>query len=526
MIRYMYKKPNIINPDLKNTSENYQEIRRNGINTERSSVMNKKGSYAQFADKESEVLYDWVNGEYPEVEDIRQWISVMKDSQKASKFLPLPDAMWEFYIYVSGILSDQETVTESIFIRNYGSDRLWEVIKKKWLEYLDRHVSLRRALEINFKSAKKSNQVQDVIVSHPKKDIIPQKPVNTISTTFKDTNFSKFLQEIKIKPLPGEYDTVQMGTGTTCGILGRGGWGTVYKTFNDQLEIYRAVKLLQFHNNCETEHEYRKLERRSAMEAKIWANLNHGNIVQVHGYGDWEGLPYIEMELVHGSDLKKIIKNKGQLPLEVVTSISLLVTRALRFAHRQKVQLFGENYEQMIHRDIKPSNILCSDKGFIKIADFGLAKPVHITTDTVTNTFMGSAQYASPEQLKSIHQDERTDIYSLGVTMYEMLAGVEMFPQKSVLAIFSARECNKFVPVKKIRRRIPGNLVKVVNRCIHENADERFQNTTELYDALEDCHKKITSESPDIIMEDYVYGKKWLLNNSKTEIVRKKFWFF
>ena len=132
------------------------------------------------------------------------------------------------------------------------------------------------------------------------------------------------------------------------------------------------------------------------------------------------------MELVNGLDLKKIIQNKGQLPLEVVTSISLLVTKHY-VLHIIEVQLFGEKYEQMIHRDIKPNNILCSDKGIIKIADFGLAKPIQITTDTVTNAFMGSAQYASPEQLKSTYQDERTDIYSLGVTMYEMLSGVEMF---------------------------------------------------------------------------------------------------
>jgi len=313
--------------------------------------------------------------------------------------------------------------------------------------------------------------------------------------------------------LPGENQTQSMGTGTSCGIIGQGGSAIVYKTYLQSLELYRAVKILLWHRICDNEREYRKLLQRGSSEAKLQAKIHNSNIVQVHHFGDWNGLPYIEMEYVNGLNLKKLVNNFGALPVELCTAIGIMASKGLRFAHKTKYQLDGETHNGLIHRDIKPENILCSEQGEIKIADFGLAKtytPIPVSDQTVG--FVGSSQYASPEQISTGKVDARSDIYSLGVTLYELLCGKEMFKNGPAIAVFAARTTNKYIPLEKAQRGINKNLLYAIAKCTEQDPEKRFFEAAELVEILENCHKKVSRLSPEDILEKYFVDKNLIKN--------------
>jgi serine/threonine-protein kinase len=216
------------------------------------------------------------------------------------------------------------------------------------------------------------------------------------------------------------------------------------------------------------------------------------------------------MELVEGSDLKGLVNRRGKLPLEVVTAIGIDVARALAFAHRQSYRIHGESYKGLIHRDVKPGNILCSRTGEIKLADFGLAKPGEYNVHTITGNFVGTPKYAAPEQLLSSPLDARSDIYSLGAVLYEMLAGQELFPQESIMSVLAARQANAYKPLTKARKGIQRDLCKIVEKCLSPSPESRFRTATSLLESLEDAHRRLTKERPESVLEDYVIDKRLL----------------
>ena len=188
--------------------------------------------------------------------------------------------------------------------------------------------------------------------------------------------------------------------------VGTGGMADVYKSKDHTLNRYVAVKVLkqEFSENANFVSKFR-------VEAQAAAGLMHPNIVNVYDVGEEKGIYYIVMELVDGITLKNYIAKRGRIGYKEAVTIALQVSMGLEAAHRNHI----------IHRDIKPQNIIISREGKVKVTDFGIAKAA--TSDTITSNVMGSVHYTSPEQARGGFSDEKSDVYSLGVTLYEMLTG-------------------------------------------------------------------------------------------------------
>ena len=245
--------------------------------------------------------------------------------------------------------------------------------------------------------------------------------------------------------------------------VGTGGMADVYKSKDHTLNRYVAVKVLkqEFSENANFVSKFR-------VEAQAAAGLMHPNIVNVYDVGEEKGIYYIVMELVDGITLKNYIGKKGKLGYKEAVTIALQVSMGLEAAHRNHI----------IHRDIKPQNIIISREGKVKVTDFGIAKAA--TSDTITSNVMGSVHYTSPEQARGGFSDEKSDVYSLGVTLYEMLTGEVPFDGETTVAI-AIRHIQEHMPSpRKINPDIPYSVDQIVLKCCEKSPDRRYQNMQEL----------------------------------------------
>lgn len=294
----------------------------------------------------------------------------------------------------------------------------------------------------------------------------------------------------------GKENTV-LGSGTITRILGSGGMASVYEIWNQQLEVYHAVKLM--HPNCSVE-----ALQRFQTEIKISAKLHHPNIIEIHGVGEWNGLPFIEMEKAEGLTLESLVVQRGALPVEVVISIGILVTRALNYAHNHEYMLYNNTYHGIIHRDLKPGNIMVSKHEYIKLMDFGIARPADASFHTVDGTVLGTLQYLSPEQLEGKSLDIRTDIYSLGACLYEAACGNYAFPELNITRLLSDKTKNRFRPLKEYSIKFPPKFIKIIHQCMHHDRNIRPQTASVLGGELEALLKKMTTASPEEIIASYM----------------------
>lgn len=262
--------------------------------------------------------------------------------------------------------------------------------------------------------------------------------------------------------------------------IGEGGMAIVYKARCNKLNRFVAVKILkaEYSDNEEIVSKFKK-------EATAIAKLSDNNIVNVLDVGTQGDINYIVMELVNGKTLKKVIEQFGKVSYETAINIAIQVAKALDCAHKNNI----------IHRDIKPQNILVTEEGLVKVTDFGIAKSSDSATLTNTSTILGSAHYFSPEQAKGSFIDDRTDIYSLGVVMYEMLTGKVPFEADSPVTIALKHLQEQVVPPKELNSKIPESLNKVVLKCMEKDANKRYQDVKELIADLE----KI-KENPDVVI--------------------------
>lgn len=297
--------------------------------------------------------------------------------------------------------------------------------------------------------------------------------------------------------IPAGKENAPLGSGTITRMLGNGGMASVYEIWNKQLEVYRAVKLM--HPNCKTE-----ALQRFQTEIKITAKMHHPNIIEIHGVGEWNGLPYIEMEKAEGMTLESLILERGALPVEVVLSVGILITRALDYAHNHEYMLYNNSYHGIIHRDLKPGNVMISRREYVKLMDFGIARPTDASFHTVDGTVLGTLQYLSPEQLEGKPLDIRTDIYSLGACLYEAACGNYAFPEVNITRLLSDKAKNHYRPLKDYSRKFPDKLVKIVHQCMHHDRNIRPQSARELGDELTMLLKKITINQPEEIIASYM----------------------
>ncbi|MBD3244212.1 MAG: protein kinase [Chitinivibrionales bacterium] len=308
---------------------------------------------------------------------------------------------------------------------------------------------------------------------------------------------SRPVRYVGVAGLPDGTRRISLGSGVITALLSRGGSAYVYEIWNSQLEVNRAVKLLHPDRLDETKERFET-------EVKITAKLHHPNIVEIYVVGNWNGLPYIEMEQVDGITLEQLIAKRGAIPVEVCTSIGIMVARALDYAHNQRYMIYGREYRGIIHRDLKPGNVMLSRDGRIKLMDFGIAKPVKASSDTSEGIVVGTMQYLSPEQLQGGAIDVRADLYSFGAVMYELLTGTRTFPERNLARLVTDKLSNRFQPLNKFKVAIPARLRNLIHRCLNYQKHKRVQNASELLRELELIHRTVTDQSAEEVLRSYV----------------------
>jgi len=297
--------------------------------------------------------------------------------------------------------------------------------------------------------------------------------------------------------LPTGDEQVPLGSGVVVGVLGTGGMARVYKIWNEKLEVHRAVKIVLPSSQSD-------LKKRFETEAKITAKLRHPNIVEIYNVGEWQGMPFLEMELIEGESLEAVISRRGKLPPTVCTAVAILVARALGYAHTLKVLIYGKTYTGIIHRDLKPANVMVSRGGEVKLMDFGIARPTETSLHTVDGNIVGTLPYLAPEQIDGIDMDARVDVYAWGTIFYEMLTGAKTFPQNTITNLMKCKITNEYRAFNEFDFSIPPVIAKICQKCLEVKREDRFTSVRELLVSLEAAHKQLTDDPPDKVIQSFL----------------------
>lgn len=262
--------------------------------------------------------------------------------------------------------------------------------------------------------------------------------------------------------------------------IGSGGMADVYKAKDHVLNRLVAIKVLK--QEYSTDATFVKKFR---VEAQSAAGLSHPNIVNVYDVGEDDGVYFIVMELVQGITLKNYIDMKGKLDIREALNISVQIASGLSAAHENRI----------IHRDIKPQNIIMSRDGKVKVTDFGIAKVADSTT--VTTTAAGTVHYISPEQARGGYSDERSDIYSLGITMYEMVTGRVPFEGETNVAVALMHIQSEITPPRQLEPSIPVSFEKIILKCTQKKPERRYASAREL---IADLRKVLTHPNGEYVV--------------------------
>jgi serine/threonine-protein kinase len=269
--------------------------------------------------------------------------------------------------------------------------------------------------------------------------------------------------------------------------IGEGGMALVYKARCRLLNRYVAIKVLK--DEFVNDEEFIKKFRRESQAA---ASLSHPNIVSIYDVGmeriDDHDVYYIVMEYIKGKTLKGLIKEKRKLSVEETIDYSIQIAEALEHAHKNHI----------VHRDIKPHNIMITEDGRVKVTDFGIARAATFSTVTNTSTVVGSVHYFSPEQARGRYTDEKSDIYSLGIVMYEMITGKVPFEGDSPISVALKHIQEEIVPPREIDSSIPVGLQNIILKCVKKNQSDRYSSATQLLSDL----RKLKYSNGNVIIGD------------------------
>jgi serine/threonine-protein kinase len=274
--------------------------------------------------------------------------------------------------------------------------------------------------------------------------------------------------------------------------LGSGGMADVYCAEDQELGRRVALKLL--HRRFADDPEFVERFRREASSA---AGLQHPNVVGIYDRGEWDGISYIAMELVDGRPLKQLIREEAPLAPERAIDLAEDVLRAARFAHRRGI----------VHRDLKPHNVLVDQEGRAKVADFGIARAA-ASDITETGSIMGTAQYLSPEQAQGQPVSPRSDLYSVGIILYEMLTGRVPFEAESPVTIALRQVSERPAPPSQINPAVPPALDAVVMRALEKEPERRFRDADDFIAALEEARRAPARPVREVVLEP-TPGEPW-----------------
>src|SRR3954464_5334687 len=264
-------------------------------------------------------------------------------------------------------------------------------------------------------------------------------------------------------------------------LVGTGGMSSVFRAHDRLLERTVALKVL--HEQYTADAEYVERFRR---EARSVATLSHPNIVTVIDRGEHDGRQFIVFEYVEGENLKRLIERRGPSPVSTALELGMQISRGLSFAHQQG----------LVHRDVKPQNILLNGDGQAKVTDFGIARSMDVQHGmTQTGTVLGTSDYIAPEQAQGQRVDEHTDVYSLGVVLYELLTTEVPFPGENFVAVAMRHINDPPPPIRDKRPDVSPRLEAAVQRAMAKRPEDRFQTMTEFCGELEACLAEVQASA-------------------------------
>ncbi len=280
-------------------------------------------------------------------------------------------------------------------------------------------------------------------------------------------------------------------------VLGQGGMSTVYRAKDLNLQRAVAIKLIHAHlSNDPT------FVRRFEQEAAAVAQLRHPNIIQVYDFNHEGDVYYMVLDYVPGRTLKEWLKilneAKRKIPLAEASRIMAIVCEAVAYAHQHG----------MIHRDLKPANLMLNPKGQPVLMDFGVAKMMGGEDYTATGTIIGTAKYMSPEQARGEHPDERSDIYSLGIMLYELVAGQPPFDADTTVAVLMKHVYEPVPDIRQIQSNIPDELVEIIGKALAKDRKDRYQNASHMVAALKLVNRLAQTPAPAGDAQQTVTSKK------------------
>ncbi len=266
--------------------------------------------------------------------------------------------------------------------------------------------------------------------------------------------------------------------GSIVKLLGSGGMADVYLIWNHRLEVYRAVKVLK-------PDQPEAVLKRFETEIRIFSKLDHPNIVKCFSVGDWHGLPYLEMEYLDGVSFEDILSKCKSITPEQALITGILICRALHYAHLQTINIYGTAYKGIIHRDLKPANIMLSRNGRVRLTDFGIARPEKVSLHTRnTGNIVGTLPYLAPEQLTGNKPNLQVDIYALGATIYELIAGERAFNQGNGSVLFTQKLAGNYTPLHKAAQ-VDKSICDIIDKSMALDLSVRYASAKAFGDALE-----------------------------------------
>jgi serine/threonine-protein kinase len=265
----------------------------------------------------------------------------------------------------------------------------------------------------------------------------------------------------------------KIGRYKILGELGRGAMGIVYRAQDPALDRVVALKTIILADDAEGREEYQK---RFFLEAKAAGKLTHPSIVTTYDFGEQGGVAYLAMELLEGTDLRTRLKEGALAPIEAV-DVARQVAEGLGFAHERGI----------VHRDVKPGNIMLLERGRAKIMDFGLARMRAADHKTVTGMVLGTPKYMSPEQVAGSPVDQRSDLFSLGIVLFEMLTGARLFGAEDLTQIMHNVTYQEHEPPTRLKPELPAMLDFVVARALKKDLASRYQDAAEFAADLSTC---------------------------------------
>src|SRR6266545_19448 len=321
------------------------------------------------------------------------------------------------------------------------------------------------------------SEVESLIASHDEASDFLETPMSEIAADLLVTGHARLAAGQKI----GQYKIIDS--------LGAGGMGEVYLARDKKLDRNVAIKIL----NAEFSQDEANLQR-FVSEAKAASALNHPNILTIYEFGEAEDARFIVSEYIEGKTLREIIR-ESKLTLPEILDISIQITGALSAAHKA----------HLVHRDIKPENIIIRPDGYVKVLDFGLAKLVEQKNKSILSleeptvrqnltakgVILGTVNYMSPEQAKGERVDERTDIFSLGVLVYEMLTGKPAFESGNAIETIASILNKDPVPLSRLTPEVPQELERIINKALRKDREERYQTAKDLLIDLKDVRQDL-----------------------------------